>query len=131
MIPLQKQKIIVLQNTTVTENPDDEPLTSVEKYWEDTIFQYTGTNPWFNINSSIQDVYDNLNWADNETRIRGQNAFNIGHEYCVNYLRACSYMASNLRDAYKSEIARDCATYESTLQKIQTTAESIIENYGK
>ena len=38
-------------------------------------------------------------------------------------------MATNLRDAYKSEISRDCETYEHGLQKIQDTAESVIESY--
>ncbi len=38
-------------------------------------------------------------------------------------------MASNLRDAYKSEIARDCSTYEDTLKKIKNIAESVIEHY--
>jgi len=39
-------------------------------------------------------------------------------------------MASNLRDAYKSEIARDCDAYEKGLQKIQDAAESVIANYN-
>ena len=38
-------------------------------------------------------------------------------------------MASNLRDAYKSEINRDCEVYEKSLQKIQDAAESVIESY--
>lgn len=96
----------------------------IKAYWDKTVGTYTGTNPWVNIDNAL-----NIKWADAESRIRGQNAFNIGHQYCVNFLRACSSMASNLRDAYKSEITRDCATYESSLQKIQTAAESVIESY--
>ena len=118
------QQIIVLKNTTTKPSSDDEELSSVEDYWDATVGQYTKTNPWVNIDNAL-----NIDWASTESRVRGQNAFNTGHQYCVNYLRACSYMASNLRDAYKSEIARDCATYESTLQKIQTAAESVIANY--
>ena len=118
------QRIIELQNTTIKPSSDNEEMTSVEKYWNDTVGQYTGTNPWVNIDNALK-----IDWASTESRVRGQNAFNTGHEYCVNYLRACSYMASNLRDAYKSEIARDCAAYESTLQKIQNAAESVIANY--
>lgn len=119
------QQIIVLQNTTIKPNPDEEQ-TSVEKYWNETVLPYTGTNPWVNIDKALD-----IKWPDTETRFRGQNAFNTGHEYCVAHLRACSYMASNMRDAYKSEIARDCATYESTLQKILYAAESVIANYGE
>ena len=62
------------------------------------------------------------------SRVRGQNAFAAGHTYCVNHLRACSSMASNLRDAYKSETERDCSTYEKTLERIQMAAESVIES---
>jgi hypothetical protein len=104
-------------------NPD---VTSdeIKSYWDKTIGSYTGTNPWVNIDNALD-----IKWADAESRVRGQNAFNIGHQYCVNFLRACSSMASNLRDAYKSEITRDCATYESSLQKIQNAAESVIESY--
>ena len=120
------QRIIELQNTTIKPNPDDEELSTVEDYWEETVSQYTGTNPWVDIDKALD-----IKWPDTETRFRGQNAFNTGHEYCVAHLRACSYMASNMRDAYKSEIARDCATYESTLQKIQYAAESVIANYGE
>ena len=120
------KQIIELQNTTIKPNPDDEELSTVKDYWEETVQQYTGTNPWVDIDKALD-----IKWPDTETRFRGQNAFNIGHEYCVAHLRACSYMASNMRDAYKSEIARDCATYESTLQKIQYAAESVIANYGE
>lgn len=120
------QQIIILQNTTIQPSSDDEELSTVEDYWEDTVGQYTQTNPWTNIDKALD-----IKWPDTETRFRGQNAFNTGHEYCVAHLRACSYMASNMRDAYKSEIARDCATYESTLQKIQYAAESVIANYDK
>lgn len=118
------QQIIVLQNTTTTES--DEDLVPLETFWTENIAQYTGSNAWKNLDEAL-----NIDWPDNETRFQGQNAFNIGHQYCVNYLHACSYMASNLRDAYKSEITRDCATYEETLQKIQNVAESLIENYKK
>ena len=112
------QQIIKLQyNTSVT---DDE----IKEYWDQTVGSYTGDNPWVNIDNAL-----NIEWADTQSRVRGQNAFNTGHEYCVQNLRACSYMATNLRDAYKSDIARDCATYEKSLQKIKAAAESVIESY--
>ena len=96
----------------------------IKEYWDQTVGVYTGDNPWVNIDNAL-----NIDWADTQSRIRGQNAFNAGHEYCIQHLRACYYMASNLRDAYKSEIARDCETYEKSLQKIQDAAESVIESY--
>lgn len=97
----------------------------IKEYWDETIGSYTGDNPWVNIDNAL-----NINWADTESRVRGQNAFVAGHRYCVNHLKACYSMATNMRDAYKSEIARDCGTYEKSLQKIQAAAESVIESYN-
>lgn len=115
------QQIIKLQYG----NPD---VTSeeIKEYWDRTIGVYTNDNPWVNIDNAL-----NIEWADSQSRMRGQQAFNTGHDYCVQHLRACSYMASNMRDAYKSEIARDCETYEKSLQRIQNAAESVIESYKK
>ena len=114
------QEIIKLKyNTDATD-------AEIKSYWDETVGVYTGTNPWVNIDNAL-----NIDWADTETRFRGQNAFTAGHTYCVNHLRTCSYMATNLRDAYKSEIERDCTAYEKTLEKIQIAAESVIESYDK
>lgn len=112
------QEIIRLQyNTDVTS-------AEIKEYWDKTVGVYTNTNPWVDLENAL-----NIDWADTQSRVRGQNAFNTGHEYCVNNLRGCSYMATNLRDAYKSEITRDCETYEQGLQKIQQAAESVIKSY--
>ena len=112
------QQIVRLQyNTDATD-------AEIKEYWDQTVGTYTHDNPWVNIDNAL-----NIEWADTQSRIRGQNAFNTGHEYCVQHLRACYYMATNLRDAYKSEIVRDCETYEKSLQKIQSAAESVIESY--
>ena len=113
------QKIIRLQyGTNATSN-------EIKEYWDQTVGTQTGDNPWVKIDNAL-----NIEWADAQSRVRGQNAFNTGHQYCSQHLRACYYMASNLRDAYKSEIARDCETYEKSLQKIQDAAESVIESYN-
>ncbi|MBQ5699816.1 MAG: hypothetical protein IIV74_00800 [Alphaproteobacteria bacterium] len=96
----------------------------MNEYWMNTIGKYSGENSWTNLENAL-----NIDWASMESRVRGQNAFNTGHEYCVQHLRGCYYMAGNLRDAYKSEIARDCSTYEQSLQKIKNAAESIIGSY--
>lgn len=96
----------------------------MNEYWMETIGKYTGDNSWTNLENALD-----IDWADTESRVRGQQAFAIGHQYCVQHLRGCYYMAANLRDAYRSEIARDCATYESSLQKLKNAAESIVESY--
>ena len=112
------QQIIKLRYTSTATSED------IQEYWNQTVGTYTNTNPWVNIENAL-----NIEWADSQSRVRGQTAFNTGHEYCVQYLRGCYYMASNLRNAYKSEIARDCDAYEKSLQRIQNAAESVIESY--
>ncbi len=94
----------------------------MNEYWEQTIGRYTGDNVWANLDNAL-----NFDWSSLESRVRGQNAFVTGHEYCVQHLSNCASVASNLRDAYRSEIARDCAAYEQSLQKIKNAADSIIE----
>lgn len=101
---------------------DDE----MNQYWMETVGKYTGTNAWVNIDNALD-----INWSDLESRVRGQNAFNTGHEYCVQHLRNCAASASNLRDAYRSEIARDCNAYETSLMRLKTAAESIIGSYSE
>lgn len=96
----------------------------MEEYWMDKIGQYTGDNSWANLDEAL-----NIDWSGTESQVRGQQAFATGHSYCVQHLKNCSYMQTNLRDAYRSEIARDCATYESSLQRLKNAAESIVESY--
>lgn len=96
----------------------------MDEYWMSTVGKYTDENSWANLDAALD-----INWADMESRVRGQNAYNTGHEYCVQHLRGCYYMAGNLRDAYRSEIARDCTTYEQSLQRLKNAAESIVESY--
>lgn len=97
----------------------------MNEYWMNTVGGYTGgDNSWDKLDDAL-----NIDWAGLESTVRGQNAFTMGHEYCVQYLNSCYYMASNLRDAYRSEISRDCAAYEQSLQKIKTAAESLLEYY--
>ena len=113
------QQIVRLRYNTSTATSDE-----IKEYWDQTVGVYTHDNPWVNIDNAL-----NIEWADTQSRIRGQNAFNTGHQYCTQHLRACYYMASNLRDAYKSEIARDCEVNKKSLRKIQDAAESVIESY--
>lgn len=113
------QQILQLQNSgTYTEE-------EMNQYWEEKVGQYTGDNSWINLDNALD-----INWADTESRVRGQQAFLTGHEYCSQHLQGCYYMADNMRDAYRSEISRDCAKYENSLQKVKEVAESVIENYS-
>jgi len=113
------KQIITLRSTN---NWSDAEM---NEYWMDVIGKYTGENSWVNLENAL-----NIDWAGTESRVRGQQAFATGHEYCVQHLlRGCYYMASNLRDAYRSEIARDCSTYEQSLQKLKNAAESLVEIY--
>ena len=96
----------------------------MDEYWMETVGKYRGENSWANLDDALD-----INWADMDSRVRGQNAFTTGHEYCVQHLRGCFYMAANMRDAYRSEIARDCAVYEESLQQIKNAAESIVRTY--
>ncbi|MCQ2581960.1 MAG: hypothetical protein MJ170_03190 [Alphaproteobacteria bacterium] len=99
---------------------DDE----MNEYWGTVIGKYSNSNAFENIDAALD-----IDWSSLESRVRGQNAFITGHEYCVQHLRNCAYAASNLRDAYRSEIARDCAAYEASLQRIKNAANAIIEEY--
>lgn len=113
------QQILRLQSTNTWSDEE------MNEYWMSTIGKYTGDNSWVNLDNAL-----NINWADTESRVRGQQAFAAGHEYCVQHLKSCAYMATNLRDAYRSEIARDCTVYEAGLAKIKNAAESIVESYS-
>ena len=93
----------------------------MDEYWMDTVGKYRGENSWTNLDNALD-----IDWASTESRVRGQTAFTTGHEYCVQHLRGCYYMAANMRDVYRSEIARDCAAYESYLQTIKNAADSIV-----
>ena len=100
--------------------------TEMNEYWMEKVGDYAGENSWLNLDNAL-----NIDWPEPEERMRGQNAFLTGHQYCIQHLRACGYMASNLRDAYRSRISRDCAAYEQTLEKIKNAAEAIITYYNE
>ena len=113
------KQIIALQNGNQSINNAE-----LNEYWTSTVAKYTGDNSWTNMDDAL-----NIDWASMESRVRGQNAFITGHEYCAQHIAGCFYMANNLRDAYLSTISRDCATYESGLERLKTVAESVIEAY--
>lgn len=112
------QQIIRLQNTNYWTDAE------MNEYWMSIVGKYGGENSWTKLDDAL-----NIDWAGTESRVRGQQAFLTGHEYCVQHLRGCQYISSNMRDAYRSEISRDCQTYENALQKIKTVAESLVESY--
>ncbi|NMA32798.1 MAG: hypothetical protein GX944_02615 [Alphaproteobacteria bacterium] len=96
----------------------------LEELWQNTFYQHTGTNDMVSLNEAL-----NISWPDENDNVRGQTAFLIGHDYCIQHLRGCFYMISNLRDSYKSEISRDCTVYKTYLNKLKTAGESIIANF--
>ena len=113
-------QIAALKNGNNSINTDE-----INQYWMDTIGKYYGENSWENIDNAL----DGIDWSTFESRVRGQQAFATGHEYCSQHLRGCFYMANNLRDAYRSQISRDCAVYENNLQKIKAAAETLLSTY--
>lgn len=112
------KEILTLQNKSHW--TEDE----MNEYWMETIGKYTGDNSWENLDDAL-----NIDWSSTESQVRGQQAFAIGHQYCVQHLTGCAYMQTNMRDAYRSDIARDCAAYENSLQQLQNVAESVVEAY--
>ena len=95
------------------------------EYWYDKIGQYVGENAWERLDDAL-----NIDWPDATERMNGQNAYLTGHQYCVNHLKNCAYAAPNMRDVYRSEIARDCANYEKSLDKLKTALETALETYN-
>ncbi len=112
----------MIKQITSVQNNNQWTDEEMNEYWMEKVGNYTDSNSWAALDEAL-----NIDWSSTENRIRGQNAFVTGHEYCSRYLRGCYYMAGNLRDAYRTQIARDCDAYEYSLQKIKTAAESIIE----
>ena len=112
-------QIITLQNSSKWSDSE------MNEYWMENVGKYYGDNSW----TGIDDALNSIKWNDMDSRVRGQNAFATGHQYCSQHLAGCYYMSSNLRDAYRSEISRDCSAYEQYLYKIKNAAESIVESY--
>ena len=121
--PAIQELITKIQTVKSTNTWSDAEM---NEYWMETVGGYSGgENSWTNLDDALD-----IDWAGLESTVRGQNAFTMGHEYCVQHLNNCYYMSSNLRDAYRSEISRDCAIYEQSLQRIKTAAESVLEYYN-
>jgi len=94
----------------------------LEEFWEKT---FSGAG-WGNSMASLNATLAELEAMDMESRVRGQNAFVTGHEFCVQHIVGCSYMAQNMLNVYRSKIARDCSTYENTLHMMTQILESTI-----
>lgn len=94
------------------------------EYWNEKIGQYVGENTWEKLDDAL-----NIDWPDASERMSGQNAYLTGHQYCIQHLTNCAYAAPNMRDVYRSEISRDCATYEQSLERFKTALETALETY--
>ena len=95
------------------------------EYWQDKVGQYFGENSWEKLDDAL-----NIDWSDAGERMRGQNAYLTGHQYCVSHLVNCAYAAPNMRDVYRTEITRDCDAYEKSLDKLKTALETALETYN-
>lgn len=95
------------------------------EYWNDKIGQYVGENTWEKLDDAL-----NIDWADTDTRMQGQNAYLTGHQYCIQHLKNCAYATPSMRDVYRSEIARDCTTYQKSLERLKTALETALETYS-
>ena len=98
----------------------------MNEYWMEHIGTYVGENSWENLDNAL-----NIEWPTPQERLRGQQVFLTGHEYCVAHLRNCASMASNMRDAYRSQISRDCVNYEQRMINIKNAATALIEYYSE
>ena len=98
----------------------------MNEYWMERVGGYVGENSWMKLENAID-----IDWPSPEERLQGQTVFLTGHEYCVAHLRNCASMASNMRDAYRSRISRDCDTYEQNMQRIHDAAAAMIEYYSE
>ena len=114
---LVKQILVAKNNSQWT---DEE----MAEYWYEKIGQYVGENTWEKLDDAL-----NINWPDAEMRMQGQSAYLTGHQYCVQNLKNCAYAAPNMRDVYRSEISRDCANYEKSLDKLKTSLETALATY--
>lgn len=117
-------KIVSLRNGNINQNDQE-----LDNYLKNTF----GSNSYEKIDKNLADINQSIQkyWTDKETRLRGQESFNIGNSYCMQHLQGCFYMSENIRDSYRSEIARDCVNYENNLKKIKIMAESIVKKYSK
>ncbi len=120
-----RPQIDSLVQQILTINSTDDDYWSDEEfyaYWDETIGVHTGDNSW----RTLDELLSNIDWAGTESSVRGQQSFITGHDYCTQHLKACAYMSGNMRDMYKSEIARDCTVYENGLNRLKTAAEDYI-----
>ena len=95
------------------------------EYWNDRIGRYVGENSWEKLDDAL-----NIDWPGAGERMQGQGAYLTGHQYCINHLTNCGYAAANLRDVYRSEISRDCDSYEKSLERLKTALETALDTYG-
>lgn len=93
-------------------------------YWNERIGQYVGENTWEKLDDAL-----NIDWPSASERMQGQGAYLTGHQYCMNHLTNCAYASANMRDVYRSEISRDCDSYEKSLDRLKTALETVLDTY--
>ncbi len=109
-------EILTLKNGAIVDESE------LNAYWNDMIGVHTNDNSWENLDNLLD-----IDWTDSVSTVRGQESFIMGHDYCIQHLTACGYMSGNMRDMYKSEIARDCNEYEYGLNGLKNAAKDFVE----
>ncbi|MDR2770040.1 MAG: hypothetical protein LBB08_01160 [Rickettsiales bacterium] len=118
------QRITIMQNGGAIDDGLSER--ELEDFWDATFGASGDPNSMANLNSAL----GSIDWSTTESSVRGQNAFVAGDNFCRQYLAGCFYMAANMKDMYRTSIAKDCKTYETYLQKMKYGAEQIVSTYG-
>jgi len=119
---------ILRQIVMITHGGNLPPMTNdeMEAYWHATFGGAGHGNSIANLNAALAGI----DFADFESRARGQNAFLAGHEFCMQHLPACFYAAQNMIGVYRSTIARDCNAYEMQLRRTLAIAEAALTQAG-
>ncbi|MCL2369527.1 MAG: hypothetical protein FWC83_02525, partial [Alphaproteobacteria bacterium] len=118
---IMRQIVIVQNGGQLSEGMSDAEL---EYWWSRTIL--TGNNSLLNLNASLNAV----DFPTSESMLRGRNAFNIGHEFCIRNLVPCAHAANNMIGVYRNAIARDCTAYQNQMRQLLRAAEIVLLSLG-
>ncbi|MCL2737364.1 MAG: hypothetical protein FWE17_00680, partial [Alphaproteobacteria bacterium] len=120
------RKVVILENGgSLSDNLTD---TELELMWNNT---FAGVGHQSDSISNLNAALSGIDFADFESRVRGQNAFAAGHEFCIQHLPACFYAGTNMIGVYRSVIARDCNAYERRLRAVLTLAENTVATLSR
>ena len=118
----------ILRSIVIMETGGQQAMTDdeVEAYWGH-LFAATNNNSLANLNATLAQINVGADWQNPR---QGAQAFMIGHEFCIQYLRNCFFAANNMMATYRNSIARDCAIYEQRMRQTLRVAEQTLLNLG-